>query len=1638
MLQETHIQQLEASEYKAKILKLGLSSFWTGASVTGFGGTHGGTSVLVDQRIKATHMSAKPGTRDHLPDNLPYQNFTPVVVSFGRLRLVVVSVYLRVGIGLEGENQRVLGDIAAWLSLVSLPWIVLGDWNVEPAVVRDSPWLTFVRGKVVTPSNTSFTCTSGQEGRLLDYGVCSEDLEHQIISMVAVVSPWKPHMTLVLRIKADKGQVMVRRLATPRSTQVERITRVDLEQRVSVGPITKDHALWKVSEGIALQRKKQEVARGIMEQLPNRLDQVQTRRLGAKYAELITTAEIFHARTAEVGKERPGELEKYIGRAKGTIFAVKDRMLEPRKNKGLPTNSCFPMVQWWAMLTSRLGLLVKLRRRTPAEKQVSNLVKEIVGAIVTIPEGNDGKYYASYAWQAVPSREKWKESLRDIGSKGTGILETMEQEANVMHKRSVNMKLKEARQGFLAWIAEHSKPEKSHAAIFGWIKKRLPPPASAVWTEEGVIVEPLEVLQHRKEQWEEYWCRDKTRITIAVKRMEEIKDMAEREELEPITIEGLNEALYSFKDGTAKGLDGTGPRFWKRLPEVGRQSVVELLNDIEKYKTWPWQLMGQLVVLLGKPTGGERPIALLQFFLRLWLRCRRPLTRQWAKSQVAHWDHALANSSALRSATLQKLRVELADLEGIPWGLLLWDLTKFYDTVALGALIQHTVKRKYPATVTCLVVATYLSPRVIRQDECYSEWIYPVDGILPGCGEACNMARNALYGIVEEVTSASPRCTVGQFVDDVKQYAAEDTVASVVSTLAPAAIAFLRGVKAADLLVSKKSVVLASDPMVATILRGVAHQEGVELKIVTRAVDLGVDIGSTNKRTVSKLKERMSKAGDTNSKVEKLQVRDVKVKMHTAAVMPQATYGCFAVGIAPTGLGVLRRQLAAHCGHAAGMCTTTLLELEVRHMDPKVAVPERVLLEYIGLWLRETDLRKDIEKGWQRVLTNILNANSKGEKGLWQQVKGPVANTICTLIDMGWVPESSTKWVDSRSSIAWELGDQGADMRPLVHAIRQTIRRGLWMDAAGHHLGEGVKEGVDLTAARKLIQRYRGKDDKRARMVVLIATAGMWTEERAKRAGYITGGECLLCNKKVEDTVFHTVWECQAVLDAGLEEVMATEGMAMHAKLASKVDREVFWSRGLVPWKWMNIEPEPEEACIVTWGPGHEEKMAEGNLCTTELTCYLDESGGVHARDVRIRRSGWGLAFLNKPKGNMEEDIRLVALVAGSLAGLVQTPNRAAIEALLYALKNTSGNLTIMPDSKYLVKGAEKGEGFGDGNGVNADLWSCIGVELRRRRSKGDIIQVLKTKAHQDVRQVCDTGDYQLMVDLIGNSYADEAAGQGASLDQVEFQTETNVSWYTARAGKVLARAATVYQWALERMPVRKRRGRVEPGDARTGLERKIVASEHVLNLRAQEHPTLESLPAKVECIRCKQSCAKIAIYKWLGEPCKPVEYSRGGTGVARAKKGTKIQVGNSELHGSHSLNSKRGVWWCSRCGHYTTTGAKDSRPKKLKERCPGQANGYGKACISRIKRGLPPCAHRGWPEQEVTVSEGSRFKVRTKVTEAKGIEESSPEEQEEASSSKGPAASNEPEETGQQLNCQGAGEEYEQGLFWEGLDEYG
>ena len=106
-----------------------------------------------------------------------------------------------------------------------------------------------------------------------------------------------------------------------------------------------------------------------------------------------------------------------------------------------------------------------------------------------------------------------------------------------------------------------------------------------------------------------------------------------------------------------------------------------------------------------------------------------------------------------------------------------------------------------------------------------------------------------------------------------------------------------------------------------------------------------------------------------------------------------------------------------------------------------------------------------------------------------------------------------------------------------------------------------------------------------------------------------------------------------------------------------------------------------------------------------------------------------------------------------------------------------------------------------------------------------------------------------------------------------------------------------------------------------------------------------------------------------------------------------------------------------------------------LKKQCPGKANNYGKTSLERLRRGLFPSSHKTWPVQEAKVAEEGKFKVRTKLIENKKKKADIPVEQDAAGSSNDHV--NQEDNVANELP-QGLdeGEEFEQAMMWQGLDE--
>ena len=89
-------------------------------------------------------------------------------------------------------------------------------------------------------------------------------------------------------------------------------------------------------------------------------------------------------------------------------------------------------------------------------------------------------------------------------------------------------------------------------------------------------------------------------------------------------------------------------------------------------------------------------------------------------------------------------------------GLLLLDLRKFFDSIGLVALWLAANQKGYHLRLLALLLQLYQTKRVVQCDAVFGEWVAPLQSIIAGCGEACNMAKCALHQLAVDVTIASP------------------------------------------------------------------------------------------------------------------------------------------------------------------------------------------------------------------------------------------------------------------------------------------------------------------------------------------------------------------------------------------------------------------------------------------------------------------------------------------------------------------------------------------------------------------------------------------------------------------------------------------------------------------------------------------------------------------------------------------------------------------------------------------------------------------------------------------------------------------------------------------------------------------
>jgi len=362
----------------------------------------------------------------------------------------------------------------------------------------------------------------------------------------------------------------------------------------------------------------------------------------------------------------------------------------------------------------------------------------------------------------------------------------------------------------------------------------------------------------------------------------------------------------------------------------------------------------------------------------------------------------------------------------------------------------------------------------------------------------------------------------------------------------------------------------------------------------------------------------------------------------------------------------------------------------------------------------------------------------------------------------------------------------------------------------------------------------------------------------------------------------------------------------------------------------------------------------------TGVEFYLDESGGKWARDPRLRRCGWGLAaiHISHEHGQLLPTCSFMGGFAGNQPGPYQTPNRACLEAMVFILQSTTGALTVKPDAAYLVNGFAKGRHLNP-QGPNADLWHSIGCLVT---SRGQPVSVIKVDAHLTLEQCIQASSD--MIDYFGNAMADALAGMGAEISCVSDAIAEGVAATDATTWLILKRLLAVHMHFMQTVP--KRNGSLRPKrikGALTSFQRLGLTSGHKFpggNLPR----AISQLQARTTCTVCQQTSSRKTIKSWLkGPKCtgNHISTTTHGQDISRPHPDATIRVGRVDLHPSHKLLFRRGLWWCS-SGYYTTTGEGKSSAKNLRKPCLKRREGAGLDYIRRIESGLMPKKGLAWP----------------------------------------------------------------------------
>ena len=1366
MLQETRLKTKdEIAAAKRAARREGWSAHFEPARHTDADRGSGGCGVAVKKGSGISAISTEdlaPDTRHRLA-----AAWVDVIIKGG---ITLVSVYMADSEGLSEKNLAVLGDATALVRSLRSPWIMAGDWNMDPRTLNAAGWVDTTGGVIIAPALE--TCNKST----YDFFVVSKELQHAVAGLQRIDDGGtKPHFPVRLLLKGNGRSYAVRKLVRPKK----------VEAALPHGPGNLPPSYSEVTgaapttEGINTAMKKwYELAR-------------------QEWADL-TGASLEYRKPHFKWSKAAGDTCK-AGETASTL-ALTWRQLA-RRAEDLCRLSKLPGSRSSAQVDAYYAHVYAIKKWTT---KLPNAVPEHETALVNSWASHVDRARTSNNWQSLGALVKLADKKADKLEQSARTQRIAEWrtaiggKCNAAGTKTPTKLAYRWLKGFTGWTTSPVQSSRLNDGVPDEPtedaegedpgedeKDELTPgevhsmPKIKVYNGSATDI-PLcdqATVDLEAEKWAKLWNEGASYPRL---------DFEQPPMLDDLLLHTIRAAAASFPLQTGVGADNVAPRALLRLSDGALLALASLMLKMEEVGEWAEELDLVLIVLLDKADGGRRPIGLFPTVVRVWMRARAAHARAWEATNASKHLYGSAGMGAQRAAWVEAFCAEAAALDTEEHAQALMDLTKAFEAVPHDLLLDAAKRRGFPIALLRMSIAAYRLKRAIGIDGVYSRQIQATRGITAGSGLATTELRLLLLDVIEPTKSRwGGALGLTLYVDDLT-ISIRGARRHVAQKLA-AAVDFVTQIfeEQLRLNVSKtKSVVVASRPSVA---REVAKRSKAKsVKPTKSAKLLGTAAAGGKRRSTKIAKNRLEVFKSTLKRMWALRKNGANTRqMARAAGTAAVCYGDDIQGVSNSALSD-RRSVLARAAAPAGSGKNPLKVLYALDgangsLDPSfdahLLPMKHWALAWWEAWIEPCHLEKAFAHRMQV---------SQAHRTQWARAAGPIAALDLSLQRIGWIWLTASTVQDHQGG-TWDCRKDPPSA--ITKAMRKAVKQHRLRELAAMHpdlipdaadTGNGRSafglQVIDFasTLSRLVNGRIKSLKDtpewlpEHAAALLSTMSNGQWTQSRrhAVKKWNIASDLCQLCQEHC-GTQLHRK-RCRVTKPSG-----GWTNIPQAAKLAaSRIGndrRELLEKTGLLTVKVPNLEPRQQDTfrwysqapdctrCDLNW-------IIDGSALNTKWSTLATFGFGIVVTADNGDLVAWGGGV---PPAWVDSASASEAWALATVSMLAVWPPRILTDCLGLLHTSEAGTAAATKSSRQLAR-----------------TWAVIANQL-----DGDISKMTKEKrlrwmpAHQSVAAIgvaCKSDGKPItslewranrLVDAVAKNEATRGAAPQATIDLINSAT---------------------------------------------------------------------------------------------------------------------------------------------------------------------------------------------------------------------------------------------------------------------------